>query len=183
METGSKWYVVRAISGKENKIKEYIEVEIANANLGHIIPQVLVPTEKVYQIRKGKKISKDRNFFPGYILLEVKGKLDGEVITLIKNVNGVIGFLGTEKGKQPVPLLKHEVNRLLGKVDELSEQDEEINEPFLVGETVKVTDGPFNNFNGVIEEVNEDKKKLKVMIKIFGRKTPVELNYLQVEKE
>jgi transcriptional antiterminator NusG len=176
-----KWYVVRAISGKEKKVKDMIELEISRSNLSDHVAQVLIPTEKVFQIRNGKKISKERNFFPGYVLIEAD--LVGEVPHLIKGVNNVIGFLGAEKGGDPVPLRTSEVNRILGKVDELAESEEEINIPYVVGESVKVVDGPFNNFNGVVEEVNEEKKKLKVMVKIFGRKTPLELGYMQVEKE
>jgi len=176
-----KWYVVRAVSGKEKKVKELIDTEIVRYNLHDYISQILIPTEKVYQIRNGKKISKERNFFPGYVLIEAS--LTGEVPHIIKNVNGVIGFLGTEKGGDPVPLRMSEVNRILGKVDELSENNEELSVPYVVGETVKVTDGPFNSFSGIIEEVNEEKKKLKVMVKIFGRKTPLELGFMQVEKE
>jgi transcription termination/antitermination protein NusG len=113
----------------------------------------------------------------------VEVALVGEIAHTIKNLNNVIGFLGAEKGGDPLPLRMSEVNRILGKVDELSETDEELKIPYVVGETVKVIDGPFNNFHGVIEEINEEKKKLKVMVKIFGRKTPLELGFLQVEKE
>lgn len=176
-----KWYVVRAISGKEKKTKEYIEMEINRLNMQEYVSQVLIPTEKVYQIRKGKKVSKERSFYPGYILIEAI--LVGEVPHIIKNIPNVIGFLGETKGGDPVPMRDSEVNRILGKVDELAESDEELNIPFIVGETVKVIDGPFNSFSGVIEEINEEKKKLKVMVKIFGRKTPLELSYMQVEKE
>ena len=179
--SGKKWYVVRAISGKEKKVKDMIELEISRSKLTDHVAQVLIPTEKVFQIRNGKKISKERNFFPGYVLIEAD--LVGEVPHLIKGVNNVIGFLGAEKGGDPVPLRTTEVNRILGKVDELAESEEEINIPYVVGDSVKVVDGPFNNFNGIIEEVNEEKKKLKVMVKIFGRKTPLELGYMQVEKE
>ncbi len=174
-----KWYVVRAISGKEKKVKEYLESEIKRLSLNDYISQVLIPTEKVYQIRKGKKISKERNFFPGYVLIEAT--LVGEIPHIIKNIPNVLGFLGT-KG-EPDPLRPSEVNRILGKVDELAEEGEEVNVPFIVGETVKVIDGPFNSFSGIIEEINEEKKKLKVMVKIFGRKTPLELGFMQVEKE
>lgn len=176
-----KWYVVRAVSGQEKKVKEYIEMEIKRNGLQDFVSQLLIPTEKVYQIRNGKKVSKERNFFPGYVLIEAA--LDGEVPHIIKSVPSVIGFLGTEKGGHPVPLRTNEVNRILGKVDELAESDEELTIPFIVGETVKVIDGPFNNFTGVIEEINEEKKKLKVMVKIFGRKTPLELGYMQVDKD
>lgn len=178
-EEQKKWYVVRAISGSEKRIKQYIENEISRLQLEHFVSQLLVPTEKVYQIRKGKKISKEQNYFPGYILLE--GILTGEIIHTIKSIPGVLGFLGN-KG-EPIPMRSSEVRRILGKVDELLDQDEEINEPYIVGETVKVIDGPFNSFSGIIEEVNDEKKKLKVMVKIFGRKTPLELGFLQVEKE
>ncbi len=175
-----KWYVVKAISGKEKKVKELIESEIIHNNLQEYVSQVLIPTEKIYQIRNGKKISKERNFFPGYILIEAA--LIGEVPHVIKNVSDVLGFLGTKKG-DPVPLRDAEVKRILGKVDELAESDEGINIPFIVGESIKVVDGPFNGFNGVIEEVNEEKKKLKVIVKIFGRRTPLELSFMQVVKE
>jgi len=180
-EIVQKWYVVRAISGKEKKVKEYIEWEVGHNKLEDYVTQVLIPTEKVFQIRNGKKVSKERNFFPGYVLIEAA--LVGEIPHIIKNIPNVIGFLGGEKGGAPVPLRTAEVNRILGKVDELAESDAEINIPFIVGETVKVIDGPFNSFSGVIEDINEEKKKLKVMVKIFGRKTPLELSYMQVEKE
>jgi transcriptional antiterminator NusG len=179
-ENVKKWYVLRAIGGKENKVKEYIESEISRLNLEDYIAQVLIPKEKVYQIRQGKKINKERNFFPGYILIEAA--LVGEIRHILKSIPNVIGFLGTKQG-EPVPLRTSEINRILGKVDELAASDEEINVPFFVGEAVKVVDGPFNSFTGVIEEVNDEKKKLKVMVKIFGRKTPLELSFLQVEKE
>ncbi|MCR9154826.1 MAG: transcription termination/antitermination protein NusG [Croceimicrobium sp.] len=180
-DSGKKWFVVRAISGQENKIKSYIENEIEYNGLKDYLGQILVPTEKVFQIRNGKKISKERNYFPGYIMVEAN--LGGEMVHTIKNVQGVIGFLGETKGGDPVPLRQSEVNRMLGKVDELSETEEKINIPYIVGETVKVIDGPFNGFNGTIEKVFEDKRKLEVMVKIFGRKTPLELSYMQVEKE
>jgi len=174
-----KWYVVRAISGKERKVKEYMESEINRLNLQDYISQVLIPTEKVYSVRKGKKISKERNYLPGYVLIEAV--LVGEIPHIIKSIPNVIGFLGS-KG-EPIPMRPAEVNRILGKVDELSDQSEEMNDPFIVGESVKVIDGPFNSFSGIIEEVNDEKKKLKVMVKIFGRKTPLELSFMQVEKE
>lgn len=180
-ENSKKWYVLRAIGGKEKKVREYIENEIANGDLKDFVEQVLIPTEKVYQIRNGKKISKERNFFPGYVLIEAA--LVGEVAHTLRNFPNVIGFLGDTKGGDPVPMRQSEVNRILGRVDELAENDEEINVPFVVGETVKVIDGPFNGFNGTIEEINEEKKKLQVMVKIFGRKTPLELSFMQVEKE
>jgi len=175
-----KWYVVRAVSGKEKKVKQYIESEINRLGISHLLPQVLIPMEKYYQMRDGKKIAKERNFYPGYVLVEAN--LDGELEHIIKNVNSVIGFLGDKAGNA-VPLRPAEVNRILGRVDEMAQQGEVMNVPYYVGENVKVMDGPFNGFTGVIEEVNEEKKKLKVMVKIFGRRTPLELNYMQVEKE
>lgn len=174
-----KWYVVRAISGKEKKVKQYLESEINRLGISHLVPQVLIPTEKVFQVRDGKKVTKERSYLPGYVLIE--SNLNSELEHVIKNITGVIGFLGA--AGTPVPLRTAEVNRILGKVDEMAEQGEHMSVPYYVGESIKVMDGPFNGFNGVIEEVNEEKKKLKVMVKIFGRRTPLELNYMQVEKE
>ncbi len=181
-EQEKKWYVLRAIGGKEKKVKEYIESEVQRLNLEEYISQVLIPTEKVYQIRNGKKISKERNYFPGYVIIEAA--LVGEIPHILKNIPNVIGFLGEKPHDEvPTPLRASEINRILGKVDELAATDEELNTPFYVGESVKVIDGPFNSFNGIIAEVNDEKKKLKVMVKIFGRKTPLELSFMQVEKE
>jgi transcriptional antiterminator NusG len=179
--TEKKWYVLRAIGGKEKKAKEYIENEIVRLNLQEYISQVLIPTEKVYQIRNGKKVSKERSYFPGYVLIEAT--LVGEIPHILKNIPNVIGFLGQQGEEEPTTLRISEVNRILGKVDELQAREEELNTPFYVGEAVKVIDGPFNSFTGIIEEVNAEKKKLKVMVKIFGRKTPLELSFMQVEKE
>ena len=175
------WYVLRAISGKENKIKTYLEKEINRNKLEKYIPEVMIPYEKVYVMRNGKKKIKEKNYFPGYVL--INAALIGEVEHVIKSMTNVIGFLGATKGGDPLPMRQVEVNRILGKVDELSVSDEEMDIPYVVGESVKVIDGPFNNFNGIIEEINEEKKKLTVMVKIFGRKTPLELNYMQVEKD
>ncbi|MDP1743963.1 MAG: transcription termination/antitermination protein NusG [Bacteroidota bacterium] len=180
-DTTKKWYVVRAISGQEKKVKQYIEVEINRLGLSSYVSQILIPTEKIYQIRNGKKVSKERPFYSGYILIEAS--LVGEVPHVIKNITGVIGFLGETKGGSPVPMRLAEVNRILGTVDVLEGSDAQLNIPFIVGETVKVINGPFNGFTGTIEKVNEEKKKLEVMVKIFGRKTPLELGYMEVEKE
>lgn len=177
-ETEKKWYVLRSIGGKEKKVKELIENEIASLKLQDYVSQVLIPTEKIYQVKNGKKISLERSFFPGYVLIEAN--LVGELAHILKNITNVIGFLG---GDKPTPLRTHEVNKILGKVDELAAGDEEIIEPFVIGERIKVVDGPFSSFVGTIEEVNEEKKKLKVIVKIFGRKTPLELSFIQVEKE
>ena len=175
-----KWYVVRAVSGQENKVKAYIESETARLGMSDYVSQVLVPTEKVIQIKDGKKIAKEKVYFPGYIMVEAN--LTGEVPHIIKSIPGVIGFLGEVKGGDPVPLRMSEVNRMLGKVDELSVKEDLMTIPFNIGETIKVVDGPFNGFNGTIEKINEDKRKLEVMVKIFGRKTPLELSFMQVEK-
>ena len=174
------WYVLRVMGGKEKKTVSFLEKEIDRLGMNDFVSQILVPTEKVYQIRKGKKISKERNFFPGYVLVEAN--LVGEVPHVLKNVTNVLGFLGATKGGIPVPMRKSEINRILGKVDEMALTDENINIPFIVGEVVKVIDGPFNSFNAEIEGIDEQKKKLKLMVKIFGRKTPLELNFMQVEK-
>ncbi|MBO6517945.1 MAG: transcription termination/antitermination factor NusG [Bacteroidia bacterium] len=175
-----KWYVVRAITGQEKKVKAMMESELAFEKLADFVPQILIPTQRVYEIKNGKKTSREKSYFPGYIL--INANLVGEVLPTIKSINGVVGFLGDEDGT-PIPMRQSEVNRILGQVDEANESGESMVEPFIVGEMVKVNDGPFSGFNGVIEEVNEEKKKLKVMVKIFGRKTPLELNYVQVEKE
>ena len=179
--TENKWYVVRAVSGQENKIKAYIENEISRLGMDNFVEEILVPQEKVVQIRKGKKVIKDKTYFPGYIM--IKANLAGEIPHIIKSVTNVIGFLGETKGGEPIPMRQSEVNRMLGKVDELSLQDEsDIIIPFIHGENVKVIDGPFNGFDGTIEKINEEKRKLEVMVRIFGRKTPLELSYMQVEK-
>lgn len=176
-----KWYVVRAISGQEKKVKQYIEVEVNRLKLNDYVAQVLIPTEKIIQIRNGKKVAKERSFYPGYVLIEAA--LVGEIPHIIKNLPGVIGFLGETKGGEPVPMRLSEVNRILGKVDELTEAEGTYTVPYVIGESVKVINGPFNGFNGIIEEINEEKKKIKVTVKIFGRKTPVELGFGEVERE
>ena len=148
-EIEKKWYVIRAISGKEKKVKELLELEIDRHKLNDYVEQVLIPTQKIYQIRNGKKISKEKNYFPGYVL--INAALIGEVEHVIKSMTNVIGFLGATKGGDPLPMRQVEVNRILGKVDELSVSDEEMDIPYVVGESVKVIDGPFNNFNGIID--------------------------------
>ena len=181
MSGGNKWYSLRVISGKERAIKERIELEVQRSGWTDFIPQVLVPSEKVYKIRNGKKVIMERNILPGYILLEADPqRLSGEIIQAISNIPNVIHFLGKNK---PIPMQEAEANRMLGKVDESQELDEALIEPFIEGETVKIIDGPFKDFVGDIQEVNEEKKKLKVIVKIFGRGTEVELNFMQVEKQ
>ncbi|MEL7020509.1 MAG: transcription termination/antitermination protein NusG, partial [Bacteroidota bacterium] len=167
MSDEKKWYSLRVISGKERKIKERIELEIQRSNWKDVISQVLVPTEKVYKIRGGKKVILERNILPGYILIEaLPNRFSGEMITTITNVPNVIHFLGKNN---PIPMRQSEANRMLGKVDESQDAGEQMIEPFIIGETVKIIDGPFNEFVGDIQEVNDEKKKLKVIVKIFGR--------------
>jgi transcription termination/antitermination protein NusG len=181
MAEEKKWYSLRVISGKERKIKERIDFEIDRSGWKEVITQVLVPTEKVYKIRGGKKVISERNILPGYILVEADpDRFSGEMVQVISNIPNVIHFLGKTT---PIPMQQAEANRLLGKVDESQGQAETMLEPFIVGETVKIVDGPFSEFVGDIQEVNEEKKKLKVIVKIFGRGTEVELNFMQVEKQ
>lgn len=176
-----RWYSLRVISGKERKIKERIDLEIQRNNWKDFVTNVLVPTEKVYKIRSGKKVISERNILPGYILVQaVPGSFSGEMISAIANVPNVIHFLGRNN---PIPMQQSEANRMLGKVDESSDAGEALIEPYIVGETIKIIDGPFSEFVGDIQEVNEEKKKMKVIVKIFGRGTEVELNFVQVEKQ
>jgi transcriptional antiterminator NusG len=177
----TKWYVLRVVSGKERKVKEYLDKEISRGGWGEIVKQVFLPVEKVYKVQNGKKVMRERNYYPGYVMVEVtEGKLGDDLREVIKNTNSVIHFLGKEN---PIALRKAEVNKMLGKMDEMAESGSmSMSEPFIIGETIKIIEGPFNDFNGIIEEVNDEKKKLKVTVKIFGRSTPVELNYMQVEK-
>jgi len=172
-ETAKQWYVVRTIGGKENKVKEYIESEIRHSHLEEYISQVLIPTEKVYTIRNGKKVSKEKVSYPGYVLIEAA--FVGQIPIIIRNIPNVLGFLGDTKEDSrkmiATPLRPQEVSRILGRVDELSSMEEENEIPFFVGETIKVTDGPFSSFQGTIEAVDNERKKLTVSVKIFGRKS------------
>ncbi|MFT4152673.1 transcription termination/antitermination protein NusG [Parafilimonas sp.] len=182
----TKWYVLRVVSGKERKVKEYLDKDIIRSGYADVIKQVFLPMEKVYKVQNGKKVMREKNYFPGYVMLEVlDGKLTDDMIHHISNVSNIMHFLTDGKGSKGniISLRKSEVNKMLGKVDEMSEAGGiTMSEPFIIGETIKIIDGAFNDFNGVIEEVNDEKKKLKVIVKIFGRSTPVELNYMQVEK-
>jgi transcriptional antiterminator NusG len=177
----TKWYVLRVVSGKERKVKEYIDKEVSRPEYNNVVKQVFLPVEKVYKVQGGKKVMRERNYYPGYVMIEIQdGMLRDDLRETIKNTSNVIHFLGKE---HPIALRKSEVNKMLGKMDEMAEGGgTTMSEPFIVGETIKIIEGPFNDFNGVIEEVNDEKKKLKVTVKIFGRSTPVELNYMQVEK-
>ncbi len=184
-EQTKNWYVLRAIGGKEKKVKEYIDNEVRLLGLEHLVSQVLIPTEKVYTIRNGKKVSKERVSYPGYVLVEAA--MVDEVPYVLRNTPNVLGFLGETKEEAQrliaTPVREEEVARILGRVDQMSAGEEENVVPFFVGETVKVTDGPFSSFSGTIESVDEERKRLTVSVKIFGRKTPMELTYMQVEKE
>ena len=180
-EMKKAWYVLRAISGKEAKVKEVLDAAIKNTDLGKYVSQVLIPTEKVYTTRNGKKVLKERTVYSGYVFVEAQ--LTGEVIYELRNTTNVIDFLrGRAKGSVPEPLRESEVMRMLGKLDDMSEPAEyELND-FKVGESVNVTYGPFIGFSGEIKEVNAEKKKLKVEVKIFGRPTDLELDNSQVER-
>ncbi len=178
-EITKDWYALRVFSSAEKRVKDYIETEVERMNLSSCVTQILIPTEKIFQIKNGKKHNSEKLLYPGYIFIEAS--MTKEVYSVLKSINGVVDVMGTKD--TPIPLRPAEIRHILQKVDESIEKDEENITPFIVGEMVKVTDGPFKDFNGVVEEVLDDKKKLKVMVKIFGRKTIVELNFVQVVKE
>ncbi len=179
-DTGKKWYVLKAVSGKEAKVKEYLEALMrTNPSLADKVGEILLPTEKYAQLRNGKRVVKEKLFLPGYVLVEAQ--LDGDIAHTLRFIPNVLGFLGGLDN--PSPVRQSEINRILGSAEETAIRTEEINVPYVVDDAVKVTDGPFSGFSGVIEEVNAEKRKLKVMVKIFGRKTPLELGFNQVEKE
>mgnify|MGYP003446355707 CR=1 FL=1 len=179
-ETGMKWYVLRAVSGKEAKVKEYLEAAMKHEpTLAANVGQVLLPTEKYAMLRNGKRVIKEKLFLPGYVLVEAN--LQGEVAHMLRFLPNVLGFLGGLDN--PTPVKQADINRILGTVEETTIENIEVAVPFNVNDAVKVTDGPFNGFSGIIEEVSAEKRKLKVMVKIFGRKTPLELGFNQVVKE
>ena len=158
-----KWYVLRVISGKERKLRDYIEQHVKRLGWDTIVSQILVPTEKIYKIKNGKKVIHEKNSLPGYILIEAtEGKMTPEMMQTITGITSVIDFLGKE---QPIALRRNEVNRILGKMDEMSEEGTSMNEPFIIGETVKIIDGPFNEFLGNVDEVHEDKEAAKEFLK------------------
>jgi transcriptional antiterminator NusG len=174
-----KWYVVHTYSGHENKVKQSIEKAVELQGLKHCFGQVLIPMEEVTEMKKGKKVKINRKFFPSYVLVHVE--LDEEMMHLVNNIPGVTRFVGT--GNRPVPVSEKEVDRILKRGETKAKETKEVREiPFHVGEQVKVIDGPFADFNGVIDEINPERGKLKVMVGIFGRETPVELDFLQVER-
>ena len=178
-EIEMNWYVLRAVSGKEAKVKEYIDAEIRNGRLGGFVAQVLIPTEKVYQVQGNKRVVKERNYLPGYVLVEAK--LVGEIAHELRSTPNCLGFLGGMDN--PTPLRPSEVNRILGKADELESEPIDVPIPFTVGESVKVKDGPFSGFSGVVDEINDEKKTVTVSVKVFGRAQPLTLGFMQIEKE
>ena len=181
-ESKKAWYVLRAISGKEAKVKEVLDAQMRNTDLGNYLFQVLIPTEKVLTVRNGKKVVKEKNLYSGYVFVEAD--LQGEVMHILRNTTNVIDFLkGRGKDAKPEALRESEVMRMLGTADELNEVSEDGVNDYMVGESVKVNYGPFAGFIGEIIEVYPEKKKLKVEVKIFGRKTPLELENSQVERE
>jgi transcriptional antiterminator NusG len=179
-ESNKKWYVLKAVSGKEAKVKEYLEALMRNnPSLAERVGEILLPTEKYAQLRNGKRVVKEKLFLPGYVLVEAQ--LDNETTHTLRYIPNVLGFLGGMD--KPSPVRQADINRILGTAEETAIRSEEVSVPFVLDESVKVIDGPFSGFSGVIEEVNAEKHKLKVMVKIFGRKTPLELGFNQVEKE
>ena len=175
-----KWYVLKSISGKEQKVKEYIETACKTAGLDQYVSQVLIPTEKVVTLRNGKRVVKDKVQLPGYVLVECD--LCDECYPRLRNVPNVLGFLSTSRDQKPSPVRQSEINRLFG-TEAVVTEEVLTEEAFLVGEKIKVVDGAFSGFIGNVEEVLPDKKKLKVIVTIFDRQTPLELGFSQVAKE
>lgn len=175
---GTRWYAIRTITGHEKRVKTFLESEIPTAGLEYKIPKVLIPEEKVFEVKGGKKKIKFKNFFPGYILIEAV--LDNEVINFISRAPSVLKMVGDKN--EAIPLREDEVKRILGRIND-SEKREKIDVQFEKGEFVKVINGPFINFNGTINDINLERMKVKVMVSIFGRKTPIELDFTQIERE
>ncbi len=176
----SKWYVIKTVTNKEKKCKEQIDSEIRNHGYDNDVKQVVIPMEKTFHVRNGKKVASERNHYPGYILIETNPRILGELMNMLKGVNYVSGFLG---GKNTAPLRPNEVTHILGKMDELANADETVLDRYIVGEMVKLIDGPFNTFVGKVMDVNSEKMKLKLNVKIFGRETPLEVDFTQVTKD
>lgn len=173
-----RWYVVHVLTGHEKKVKDFLEAEIIRKGMGDLVNTILIPSESVIEMKDGKKKAKNRVFFPGYMLIEME--LNKDTQHLILNSPSILNFVGPKN--RPQPLRDQEVNRILGTV-ERGKGQEVMEFPYKVGDAVKVIDGPFNEFSGFVKEINEEKKKVKVMVSIFGRSTPVELDFLQVKLE
>jgi transcription termination/antitermination protein NusG len=178
MSEEKKWYVIRCSSGWEKRVKKYFESEVERYNLQNKVSQIVIPTHKEFYVKNGKKVSRDTNYFPGYVLLEAE--MCGEFTGILKSVPGALHFLGPKSGP-PEPLRESEVKRILGRLDN-SEADQNVKIPFILGENVIISEGPFANFNATVEEISEEKRKLVVSVKIFGRKTPVTIDFNQVTK-
>ena len=176
-----RWYCLRTMSGKELKVKALLDAEIAKTDLGKNVSEVIVPTEKIISQVGGKKVEKEKVLFSGYVF--VRCRLEGDTQSQLAQTTNVVNFLMGRVSKKPEPLPDEQIEAMLGCVDENTASAPEAQITYMVGEQVKVNDGPFKDFDGIIEEVNDEKKKLKVMVKIFGRKTPLELNYDEVDKE
>ena len=179
MATEMQWYVLRAVSGKEAKVKEYIDAEIKNGRFNGHVNQVLIPTEKVVQQRGSKRVVKDRTLMSGYVFVEAE--LVGEIAHELRQTPNVLGFLGGMENPTPLPM--REVNQLLGKMDEMQAENPEMEIPYAIGESVKVIDGPLSGFSGVVEKIDKEKRKLVVVVTVFGRNTPLELGPMQVERK
>lgn len=180
----TNWYILRAVSGQEKKLKAYLETELTRQNLSDFVPEILIPSEKVYELRNGKKILREKISYPGYMYISANLS-NGETFFLLNNAPGSLGFLGegkTKALKRPEPIKQSEINRIIGKIEEGNLSTIKSETKYIVGESVKVMNGPFSGFIGTIEEVYDDKKKVKVIVKIFGRNTPMELSYIEVEK-
>lgn len=180
MERSTKWYVIRSVNNKEKKAVEQLERELSGQNYSGLVKQIVIPMEKTYHTRAGKKVMSERNHYPGYILIETDPRAVGELRSLFKGVNFIQGFLG---GDTPVPLRNNEVEQMLGKIDELANADEIVLDEYFIGESVSIISGPFDTFKGKVTEVNSTGKKLKLDVKIFGRETPMEVEYAQVTKD
>lgn len=179
VNTVKKWYVLRTFSGHEKKVRDHLLAELHREGLEERIGDVLIPSETIFEMRGGKKRTREKTLFPGYIFIEAI--LDNDLMHIITGTPSVVGFPSV--GKEPTPMRQDEIDRIIGKVKETRESGEQPEMPFKAGDPVKVVDGPFNNFSGFVEEVFPDKMKVRVMVSIFGRKTPLELDYLQVEHE
>lgn len=184
MENDLKWYVLKVVNGQEKAVKASIDLEVQLRGLSNCIDQVVIPLEKIYEVKKGKRTIRERNFFPGYVIVHADLS-DGSVSHLIKNIQYASGFLGARGcgvNVNPIPMRDKEVDKILGKTIEVSEGEDGYSTSFIVGETIRIIDGPFSGFSGTIQEIFEERKKLNVIVKIFERNTPLELGYWQTEK-